>query len=196
MSQRNINREVILDATRDAVLDLGVRRTTFAEVGRRAGMSRMTLYRSFPDIATCVAELMTREFGALITEALAETAEAADCRTRLVDATGLIVDRLTRHPLWERVVDVDPELLLPYLTDRLGGTQRAGFALYIELIEAGQKEGSIRTGDPELLAFTVVNVVQPFVVSSRIIRREQDFGAVVDELRHMLAAYLEPEGTR
>jgi AcrR family transcriptional regulator len=196
MSQRNSNRAVILDATRDAVLDLGVRRTTFAEVGRRAGMSRMTLYRSFPDVATCVAELMTREFGALITDALEETADAADSRTRLVEATALIVDRLTSHPLWERVVDVDPELLLPYLTDRLGGTQRAGLALYLELIQAGQEEGSIRAGEPELLAFAVVNVVQPFVVSSRIIRREQDFTAVVGELRHMLDAYLRPEGPR
>jgi AcrR family transcriptional regulator len=196
MSKRNSNEELILDATRDAVLDLGVRRTTFAEVARRAGMSRMTLYRCFPDIDACVAELMTREFGALITDALAETAEASDSRTRLVDSTALIVARLTAHPLFERVLALDPELLLPYLTDRLGGTQRAGYALYVELIEAGQKEGSVRTGDPELLAATLVTAVQSFVISSRILRREQDFDAVVDELRHMLAAYLDPKGSR
>jgi AcrR family transcriptional regulator len=195
MSKRN-NTEIILDATKDAVLDLGVRRTTFAEVARRAGVSRMTLYRCFPDVAACIAELMTREFGALITDALAETADAVDARTRLVDTTGRIVERLTAHPVFERVLDVDPELLLPYLTDRLGGTQRAGFALYVELIEAGQKEQSIRAGDPELLALTCVTVVQPFVVSAQILRREQDFSLVVGELCRLLHAYLEPEGSR
>jgi AcrR family transcriptional regulator len=37
--------EAILDATRASVLDFGIRRTTLTDVARRAGVSRMTVYR-------------------------------------------------------------------------------------------------------------------------------------------------------
>ena len=36
---------MVLDAVRDCVLAVGVRRTTLTDVARRAGVSRMTLYR-------------------------------------------------------------------------------------------------------------------------------------------------------
>src|SRR3954466_14425867 len=58
----------VLDATRAAVLAVGVRRTTLTDVARRAGVSRMTLYRLVPDVTTLILEVMTREFAALIAE--------------------------------------------------------------------------------------------------------------------------------
>ncbi len=52
----------VLDAVRDCVLAVGVRRTTLTDVARRAGVSRMTLYRRWPDVRTLVGDLMTREW--------------------------------------------------------------------------------------------------------------------------------------
>ena len=54
----------LLDAARACVLAVGVRRTTFSDVARRAGVSRMTLYRRYPDLDALLAALMTYEFGA------------------------------------------------------------------------------------------------------------------------------------
>ena len=51
----------VLDAAREVVLAVGVRRTTLTEVARRAGLSRMTIYRRWPDVRALVADLMTRE---------------------------------------------------------------------------------------------------------------------------------------
>ena len=51
----------ILDAARSCVLDFGLRRTTLAEVARRAGVSRPTVYRRWPDTRAVVADLLTRE---------------------------------------------------------------------------------------------------------------------------------------
>src|SRR3954463_12994972 len=65
MSQRN-EHDPVLDAARACVLAVGVRRTTVTDVARRAGVSRMTLYRRFPDLEGVLAALMTREFGRLI----------------------------------------------------------------------------------------------------------------------------------
>ncbi len=54
--------DTVLDAARDCVLAVGVRRTTLTDIARRAGVSRMTLYRRWPDVRTIVADLMTREW--------------------------------------------------------------------------------------------------------------------------------------
>ena len=42
--------DALLDAVRACVMAVGVRRTTLTDVARRAGVSRMTLYRRFPDV--------------------------------------------------------------------------------------------------------------------------------------------------
>src|SRR5438552_8967881 len=89
--------DVVLDAARECVLDVGVRRTTLSSVARAAGVSRMTLYRRFPDVRSLIAALMTREFGALITAA--ETAKAPTARERLVTTTVNAVRTLAENPL-------------------------------------------------------------------------------------------------
>ena len=53
--------QAILDATRSSILDLGVRRTTLTEVARRADVSRMTVYRHYPDVDAILRDLMTRD---------------------------------------------------------------------------------------------------------------------------------------
>ena len=52
-SQRHTD-DALLDAARDCVLEVGVRRTTLTDVAKRAGVSRMTLYRRFPDVSALV----------------------------------------------------------------------------------------------------------------------------------------------
>src|SRR4051794_16961514 len=63
-----------LDAARACILDVGWRRTTLTEVARRAEVSRMTIYRAWPDMPTVLGDLMTREWG----EVVAVAVEAAD----------------------------------------------------------------------------------------------------------------------
>ena len=60
--------DTVLDAARDCVLAVGVRRTTLSSVARTAGVSRMTLYRRFPDVSNLLATLMTREFVSVSTD--------------------------------------------------------------------------------------------------------------------------------
>src|SRR6478736_6752607 len=73
----------VLDATRDAVLAVGVRRTTLTDVARRAGVSRMTLYRLVPDVTTLILEVMTREFAALMAAAEAAARRRRTARGRI-----------------------------------------------------------------------------------------------------------------
>jgi AcrR family transcriptional regulator len=195
MSQR-ISTDEILDALRECVLEVGVRRTTFAEVARRADVSRMTLYRHLGDVQSGVAELMTREFSELLHGVATDVADLPTARERLVEAAVLSVERLGDHPLFRRVLDLDGHLLLPYVFDRFGGTQRAAVAMFADVVRQGQADGSIRAVDADLAAHCLELVGQSFVLSGRVTRAAFDQPVVSDELRHLLDAYLRPaEGT-
>src|SRR3954468_14686425 len=105
----------VLEATRACVLAVGVRRTTLTDVARRAGVSRMTLYRLVPDVTTLILEVMTREFAQLMTAAEQQARRRRTGRPRAVTAIVEVVRQFPESPLFRRVLDVDPELLLPYL---------------------------------------------------------------------------------
>ena len=49
----------ILTAAASCVRDFGVQRVTLAEIARRAGVSRPTVYRRWQDTATILAALLT-----------------------------------------------------------------------------------------------------------------------------------------
>src|SRR3954451_13590387 len=103
-AERPIPTEV-LDATRAAVLAVGVRRTTLTDVARRAGVSRMTLYRLVPDVSTLILEVMTREFAALLASAEHRPSPRRSARARLVATTVDVPRRLPDEPLFRRVLD-------------------------------------------------------------------------------------------
>src|SRR5881275_1692071 len=73
----------VLDATRAAVLAVGVRRTTLTDVARRAGVSRMTLYRLVPDVTTLILAVMAGEFAALFATAEADVRRRRSARARI-----------------------------------------------------------------------------------------------------------------
>ncbi len=122
---------------------VGVRRTTFSDVARVAGISRMTLYRRFPDLPSVLAALIARDLGAIVAGTLAEVEHLATARERLAEALVRGAEAMTRDPLVLRILEVDPELLLPYVIDRIGETQRAVLDVLERYIAEGQRDGSI-----------------------------------------------------
>ena len=180
----------LLDATRASVMAVGVRRTTMSEVARRAGVSRQTAYRYHPDVASLLSELMTREFGRVIATATERTAGLPTGRERVVETLGLGAELLAAEPLFERILDVDPELLLPYVVERLGQVQQTVIAGLVDEIGRGVADGSIRPERPELLAAAVELIGRGFVVGAHAERPDN-----LDpwrELRFALDGYLRP----
>jgi len=155
-------------AARESVLAVGVRRTTLTDVARRAGVSRMTLYRLVPDVETLLLDVMTRDFAALLSEIEASVARKRMARARLVALSVETARRLPEEVLFRRVLDVDPELLLPYLTVRLGSTQRLALGRVRRIVIEGQADRSIRRGDPDVIAISVLMAVLPWIVSARL----------------------------
>ena len=176
----------VLAAARECVMDVGLKRTTLADVARRAGVSRMTVYRQYGDLQTIVSELLTRELVAVLDRARDAVASLPTARERLVEAGVRTVEEVTHHPLYRRVLDLDPELLLPLVVDRFGSTQRAAIDLIAAQVKEGQHDGSIRLVDARLAATCLQLTAQSFVFSARVV----DGQPVGNELRHLLDAYL------
>ncbi|GLX54342.1 TetR/AcrR family transcriptional regulator [Streptomyces sp. MB22_4] len=186
----------VLDAVRDCVLAVGVRRTTLADVARRAGVSRMTLYRRWPDLRTLVGDLMTREWIDVATRAIPAPAPGLDTRARIVEGMVTGVQAFRAHPLFHKIIDVDPELLLPYVLDRRGASQLALLALLSEALREGHADGSVRPCHTERQARTLLLTVQSFALSLRTMTDEDDpeldSAAFLGELRTLLERILTP----
>ncbi|MFG2356297.1 TetR/AcrR family transcriptional regulator [Streptomyces sp. NPDC048521] len=186
----------VLDAVRDCVLAVGVRRTTLADVARRAGVSRMTLYRRWPDLRALVGDLMTREWIDVATRAIPEPAPGTRTRARIVDGLVAGVEAFRAHPLFRKIVDVDPELLLPYVLDRRGASQEALLALLADALREGHADGSVRPGHAERQARALLLTVQSFTLSLRTMTDEDDpeldSAAFLGELRTLLERTLTP----
>ncbi|MBT2227138.1 MULTISPECIES: TetR/AcrR family transcriptional regulator [Nonomuraea] len=159
----------VLDAARDCVLAYGVRRTTLTDVARRAGVSRMTLYRRWPDVRSLVADVMTREWVLAVTDL-----DMSDPVAAVVEG----VRRLRGHPLWRKIVEADPELLLPYLLDRRGATHEAVLAVLEDVVGDRRK------------ARAVLLVAQSFLLSAPTMLDPVTLDELDAELATLLEAYL------
>lgn len=188
--------DAVLDAARDCVLAVGVRRTTLTDVARRAGVSRMTLYRRWPDVRTLVGDLMTREWTALAVGAMPEPETGVCARQRLVEGLVAGVTAFRAHPLFHKIIDVDPELLLPYVLDRRGASQDALLGLIAGGLAEGHTDGSVRMSHPGRQARSLLLVVQSFTLSLRTMTEEDEpelaDAAFLEELRTILERTLTP----
>src|SRR3954452_14163895 len=133
-----------LDAARACILDVGWRRTTLTEVARRAGVSRMTIYRAWPDMPTVLGDLMTREWSEVVARAVDAAAAALPgeptAADRLVAEVVATTRALRDNELFVRIVELDAELLLPYLLTRRGRSQQAIAELTAKRIREGQRD--------------------------------------------------------
>lgn len=205
-SRRNIepptvtHDDALLDAARDSILAVGWRRTTLTEVARRAGVSRMTLYRRWPDMQTLLADLMTREWAALVLPGAGDDDGDGDgdgddrpALHRVASGVSRAVTALRGNPLFAQILQLDPELLLPYLLDRRGRTQDTLLGVLVQAVTDGQRDRSVRAGPATLLARSVLLATYGWVLSARTM---SDAGVSVEsldaELRLLVERYLAP----
>ncbi|MEV0357707.1 helix-turn-helix domain-containing protein [Nocardia sp. NPDC050697] len=182
--------DAIFRATRDCVAEFGVRRTTLTEVARRAGVSRPTVYRRWPDTGSLIAELLVRELRDIVAASMPAGGEA---RARLV--TGVVGGaRLVRaNTLFSKIFRTDTDLMLTYVFGRLGRNQRALIELFAAAIADGARDGSIRAGEPERMATMLLLMVQSAVQSAGTVAEFLDGPALDAELTRAVDGYLRPD---
>ena len=179
--------DAYLDAARACILDVGWRRTTLTEVARRAGVSRMTIYRTWSDMPQLLADLMTREWGVVVGTAMAADRSEPTPVDRLVGTVVATVRALRENELFVRIVELDPELLLPYLLARRGRSQDAILARLVTAVRAGQDSGEVRTGSAVAIARGLLLAAHGFVLSAQTMVDDE---VTEDDLDHELTRLL------
>jgi len=182
-------RDGYLDAARECILDVGWRRTTLTEVARRAGVSRMTIYRAWSDMPALLGDLMTREWGSIVSGHV--DVSAAPTPESIADAVVAAVAALRDNELFTRIVELDPELILPYLLARRGRSQQLILDVLAAAITAGQRGGAIGGGDPQALARALVLAAHGFVLSAHtMVDDAVDLRSLDAQLRSLVARSL------
>lgn len=188
------NNARILDAAREVILTVGWRRATLTDVARRADLSRMTVYRAHPDMRSILADLMTRELVGAIDEVV-RTIDAPDADGADVIAHGFggAVATLRDNELFRRIIDVDPEELVPYLIDRRGRAQDAMLHALTTSITDAQESGRVRGADPMLMARSLLLAAHGFAISAHTMADDGLTLADLDaELITLVRRYLTP----
>lgn len=180
----------ILDATRSLLLSVGMRRMTMADIARRAGVSRATLYRRWGSVREVTGSLITREFATLAADAF--PAGAASARERLVTGVVRMVRAIRVHPILRKIVELDPEFLLPYLLQRVGTSTAHQLSQLETGIKAGAADGSIRAGDVGIQARTVLLMTMSFTLTAPVLVDAPQLDALDGQLREALDRYLAP----
>ncbi|TNM38259.1 TetR/AcrR family transcriptional regulator [Nocardioides albidus] len=184
-------RDIYLDAARECILDVGWRRTTLTEVARRAGVSRMTIYRAWSDMPALLGDLMTREWGELVASGVDVASSPAP--GAIADAVVATVGALRENELFTRIVELDPELILPYLLARRGRSQELIIGVLAAAVAEGGRAGTIRSGDPVAIARALVLAAHGFVLSAHTMLDDALDAATLDaELHHLIVRSLTP----
>ncbi|WP_061006264.1 TetR/AcrR family transcriptional regulator [Mycolicibacterium mucogenicum] len=178
----------IIDAAADCVIAFGVERVTLAEIARRAGVSRPTVYRRWPDTQAILAALLT----ARITNSLNEVAVDGTDRKAIVKRMVGMAERLRDDEVIMSVLSSAPALAMVYISQRMGTSQQILLEVLAGALATAQADGSVRPGDPRQLAAMCLLIVQSAIQSAQMVAPVLDVAALDIELAHSLNGYLKP----
>lgn len=174
----------ILAAAASCVVDYGADRVTLAEIARRAGVSRPTVYRRWPDTSSIMSTLLTNH----ITNVMREAPFDGNDREALVQQVVAVADRLRRDALIMSVMH--SELSRVYMTERLGASQLILIEGLVGRLEAAQRDGSVRAGDARQMATMILLIAQSTIQSADIVKPILDDEALASQLAYTLNGYL------
>lgn len=115
-SERSSVVERLLTAALEAATLHGLARLSMADVAKRAGLSRQTLYRHFPSRDALIAAVVAAETAKLADEVLAVSGPVEDPERSLAAGLAAALRVVRDHPLLDRLLTTEPEALLPLLT--------------------------------------------------------------------------------
>jgi AcrR family transcriptional regulator len=181
---RASTRDRILDAAFEAVATFGLSRFTMDDVARLAGLSRQSVYRYVDSKDALIQALVAREEETFLEGVRAAYARHPRLEDAMREATLFCLRTAREHPLLGRLLAMEPEVLLPYLTTR-GGAVVVRARHVLEAL-AGGREG-IRTE----LVHRTADIAVRAMVSYALTPSEDRPEDIAAELARILVSALE-----
>ena len=146
-----------LDAASACFARHGVRRTSVQDVARELKVDRTTVYRQVGNVDRIVRLLMARELHRLI-EALPESVLGLEGPEVIVDVVATVVAFGRNHPVLNKVLADEPELIGPFLVTEAPLLLDAIAALIAPILGAAMDAGELARRDPAALAQLLVRL--------------------------------------
>ncbi|AZS83521.1 TetR/AcrR family transcriptional regulator [Streptomyces griseoviridis] len=155
----------ILDAALEQFTTFGLRRSSMDDVAKRAGLSRVTVYRRFRNKDGLVEACLLREGSRFFAQLDAAVADLPSMEERVVEGFVVALRHSREHPLFGGLLRLEPEVVLPYLTVK-GGPYLSATTEYLSghLRRAQRAEGR-PDSDTGPLAELMVRVAVSFLLN-------------------------------
>ena len=182
----------LLDAAYEQFCRMGIARSSLDEVARRAGLSRVTIYRKFETKDALVEEVMLREFRRYLLQFLADIAGAPTAAERLVRGFVSAHRAISTNPLIGGLLEAEPSLL----AGAIGGDDGRMLAAVREFV-AGQLRQEQRAGevpadlDVNLSAEMMVRISASFLTIPSHIVDLNDTDGLADLARRYLVPMIQ-----
>lgn len=163
--QEDKSRQNILDKARELYLEFGLKRTSMDDVAKRAGMGRATLYRRYADKSQLFMAVISRDVQTNLNAIEQAIQESENYLEGLLDAFVLGIRLIDDNPLLTRLLQTEPDDILPFLTKDFEGILVFSRTYIAERIVKGQKRGDIRKVDAKLTAELMIRLIQSLMLT-------------------------------
>lgn len=106
----------ILTAAREQIEAVGWRRSTIEDIAKRARLGRATVYRAFPNKQALLDAVILAGIHEYLAKSTAAVTNQPTIEDRIAESTRFTVEFIRNHPVLKRLVETEPETVLPALT--------------------------------------------------------------------------------
>lgn len=166
----------ILDAANEQFCRLGMHRSTMEDVARRAGVSRITVYRRFATKDVLIEHVVGREFRRYFDQFLVDIRNAATAADRVAVGFVSALRTIRGNPLIGGLLEVEPDLLITSMIAEDGAMLAMVRTFVAGQLRREQRAGNVPDAlDTELVAEMMVRVSASFLaVPSRLVDLDDD----------------------
>lgn len=187
--------ERVLGAAYEQFCRMGIRRSTMEDVGRRAGVSRITVYRRFATKDALVESVVRREFRRYFDRFLVDIQEVETASERVVRGFVSSLRAIRGNPLIGGLLEAEPDAVVPSMISDDGRTLATVRAFVAGQLRLEQQAGTISCEvEVERVAELMVRVSASFlIIPSHLVDLddEAELRAVAEQF---LVPMLEPPG--
>ncbi|WP_410671590.1 TetR/AcrR family transcriptional regulator [Amycolatopsis sp. cmx-4-68] len=179
----------VLDAAYEQFCRLGIQRSTMEDVARRAGLSRITVYRRFATKDTLVEQVVRREYRRYFDRFLVEIKQAGTVADRVVLGFVSSLRAIRGNPLIGGLIAAEPGLLASSMITDDGRTLATVREFVAGQLRREQHAGTVSGDlDVDVVAELMVRVSASFLaIPSHVVDLDDDA-----QLAELARRYLVP----
>jgi AcrR family transcriptional regulator len=193
VDDKDETRARVLDAAYEQFSRMGVQRSTMEDVARRAGVSRITVYRRFATKDALVEHVVRREFRRYFDRFLLDIGQAETAADRVVLGFVSSLRAIRRNPLIGGLIATEPDLVVPSMISDGGRTLATVREFVAGQLRHEQRAGTVSADlDIDHVAELMVRISASFLAIPSLLIDLDDDDQLAALARRFLVPMLDP----